>query len=170
VTIHTLTHFDATDLPALTKSCHAQDQATTTLHEVTHLSQIKGTQDLGYGYSAAIRLSATQALNNADSYALFANGEFVVKPFGCPFTDNDNQSRLCWLLNVILWCYGSYVMCCRHTNWLCEETLGKLRRYLVSWVCSTQASYINRTFMILSLYYSCLQRGGDWVIPGEHNF
>ncbi|ETS73211.1 Neutral protease 2 [Pestalotiopsis fici W106-1] len=64
-------------LPALTKSCHAQDQATTTLHEVTHLSQIKGTQDLGYGYSAAIRLSATQALNNADSYALFANAVYA---------------------------------------------------------------------------------------------
>jgi len=63
-------------LPALTTSCHAQDQATTTLHEVTHLSQIKGTQDLGYGYSAATGLSTSQALNNADSYALFANGKF----------------------------------------------------------------------------------------------
>lgn len=62
-------------LPALTKSCHAQDQATTTLHEVTHLSQIKGTQDLGYGYTAARGLSSSQALNNADTYALFANGE-----------------------------------------------------------------------------------------------
>jgi deuterolysin len=64
-------------LPALTKSCHAQDQATTTLHETTHLTQIKGTQDLGYGYSAAIRLTAAQALNNADSYALFANGKYT---------------------------------------------------------------------------------------------
>ncbi|KAJ4349736.1 uncharacterized protein N0V89_008354 [Didymosphaeria variabile] len=60
-------------LPALTKSCHAQDQATTTLHETTHLSQIKGTDDLGYGYAAATRLSTASALNNADSYALFAN-------------------------------------------------------------------------------------------------
>lgn len=64
------------DLPALTKSCHSQDQATTTLHESTHLSQIGGTDDLGYGYAAATRLSSSQALNNADSYALFANGEF----------------------------------------------------------------------------------------------
>lgn len=61
-------------LPALTKSCHAQDQATTTLHESTHLSQIGGTDDLGYGYAAATRLSTSSALNNADSYALFANG------------------------------------------------------------------------------------------------
>lgn len=67
-------------LPGLTKSCHAQDQATTTLHEVTHLSQIKGTQDLGYGYAAATRLTSAQALNNADSYALFANGEFSPLP------------------------------------------------------------------------------------------
>ncbi|KAL5412118.1 hypothetical protein PMIN03_004415 [Paraphaeosphaeria minitans] len=64
-------------LPALTKSCHAQDQATTTLHETTHLSQIKGTQDLGYGYAAASRLSTSSALNNADSYALFANAIYA---------------------------------------------------------------------------------------------
>ncbi|KAK6074053.1 Neutral protease 2-like protein [Seiridium cupressi] len=64
-------------LPALTKTCHAQDQATTTLHEVTHLTQIKGTDDLGYGYSAATKLSASQALNNADSYALFANAIYA---------------------------------------------------------------------------------------------
>ncbi|KAF2644800.1 metallo proteinase [Massarina eburnea CBS 473.64] len=66
-----------TALPALTKSCHAQDQATTTLHEVTHLSQIKGTDDLGYGYSAATQLSTSNALNNADSYALFANAIYA---------------------------------------------------------------------------------------------
>jgi deuterolysin len=64
-----------TALPALTRSCHAQDQATTTLHEVTHLTQIKGTQDLGYGYTNARALSTSQALNNADTYALFANGK-----------------------------------------------------------------------------------------------
>lgn len=62
-------------LPALTSTCHAQDQATTTLHEVTHLTQIKGTQDLAYGYTAVRGLSNSQALNNADTYALFANGK-----------------------------------------------------------------------------------------------
>ncbi|KAL1642643.1 hypothetical protein SLS58_005414 [Diplodia intermedia] len=60
-------------LPALTDTCYDQDQATTTLHEFTHLSEIKGTDDLGYGYSAATQLTGAQALNNADSYALFAN-------------------------------------------------------------------------------------------------
>ncbi|CAI6340145.1 unnamed protein product [Periconia digitata] len=64
-------------IPALTKSCHAQDQATTTLHESTHLTQVKGTDDLGYGYTAATRLSSSQALNNADSYALFANAIYA---------------------------------------------------------------------------------------------
>ncbi|KAF1978455.1 neutral protease 2-like protein [Bimuria novae-zelandiae CBS 107.79] len=63
-------------LPALTKTCHAQDQATTTLHEVTHLSQIGGTGDLGCGYAAATRLSTSSALN-ADSYALFANAIYA---------------------------------------------------------------------------------------------
>ena len=58
-------------LPALTKTCHAQDQATTTLHETTHLRQIKGTQDLAYGDSAAKQLSASQALNNADTFGMF---------------------------------------------------------------------------------------------------
>ncbi|GME28774.1 peptidase m35 deuterolysin [Neofusicoccum parvum] len=64
-------------LPALTSSCHSQDQATTTLHEVTHLTQIKGTDDLGYGYSAATALSASQALNNADTYALYSNAIYA---------------------------------------------------------------------------------------------
>jgi deuterolysin len=64
------------ELPALTGSCHAQDQATTTLHEFTHAPAVysPGTEDYAYGYSASIALSASQALNNADTYALFANG------------------------------------------------------------------------------------------------
>lgn len=63
-------------LPALSSSCYAQDQATTTLHEFTHAPGVysPSTEDLGYGYSAAVGLSASEALNNADSYALFANG------------------------------------------------------------------------------------------------
>ncbi|KAG8156725.1 hypothetical protein KVR01_013330 [Diaporthe batatas] len=60
-------------LTALSTQCHAQDQATTTLHETTHLTQIKGTQDNGYGYQAIQGLSSAQSLNNADSYALYAN-------------------------------------------------------------------------------------------------
>jgi deuterolysin len=64
-------------LPALTGSCHAQDQATTVLHEETHAPAVysPGTQDNGYGYSAATSLTAARALANADSYALYANGK-----------------------------------------------------------------------------------------------
>lgn len=71
-------YFD--ELTALSTRCHDQDQATTTLHESTHLSQIKGTQDNGYGYQAIQGLSTSQSLNNADSYALFANGMSTSHP------------------------------------------------------------------------------------------
>ncbi|KAJ2966649.1 hypothetical protein NQ176_g10049 [Zarea fungicola] len=64
------------DLPGLTRTCHAQDQATTTLHEMTHLRQVAGTQDNGYGYDNIRRLTTAQSLNNADSYAVFANSIF----------------------------------------------------------------------------------------------
>lgn len=63
-----------TALTPLTSTCHAQDQATTTLHETTHLTQVKGTQDYNtYGYAGVRGLSASQNLNHADTYTLFAN-------------------------------------------------------------------------------------------------
>ena len=70
-----------TGLPALTGTCHGQDQATTVLHEACHAPGVysPGTDDLGYGYAAATRLSTSQALNNADSFALYANGMFLVR-------------------------------------------------------------------------------------------
>ncbi|KAH7068105.1 neutral protease 2-like protein [Paraphoma chrysanthemicola] len=66
-------------LPALSSTCHAQDQATTVLHEETHADAVysPGTDDLGYGFAAASRLTTTQALNNADSFALYANAIYV---------------------------------------------------------------------------------------------
>lgn len=67
-----------TNLPALTRTCHAQDQATTNIHEITHLSQVKGTQDYnGYGYNFVRSLTAAQNLNHADTYALFANAIYA---------------------------------------------------------------------------------------------
>lgn len=67
------------NLPALSRTCHAQDQATTVLHEFTHAPGVysPGTEDNGYGYAAATALSASQALANADSYALYANAIYV---------------------------------------------------------------------------------------------
>lgn len=63
-------------LTALTTTCHKQDQATTTLHEMTHApgTYSPGTDDNGYGYAAATALTAAKALANADTYALYANG------------------------------------------------------------------------------------------------
>jgi deuterolysin len=67
-----------TALPALSRTCHAQDQANTVLHESTHLTQVKGTQDYGgYGYNFVRSLTAAQNLNHADTYALFANAIYV---------------------------------------------------------------------------------------------
>jgi deuterolysin len=64
-------------LPVIATSCHAQDMATTTLHEFTHAPAVfsPGTDDNAYGYSAAAALSSAQAVLNADTYALYANGE-----------------------------------------------------------------------------------------------
>ncbi|KAL5119673.1 hypothetical protein ACEQ8H_002519 [Pleosporales sp. CAS-2024a] len=66
-------------LPALSGTCHGQDQATTSLHEETHAPAVysPGTEDNGYGYAAATALSASAALNNADSYALYANAIYL---------------------------------------------------------------------------------------------
>ena len=62
-------------LTPLADTCHQQDQATTILHEETHADGVysPGTEDNGYGYSAATALSSSQAVMNADSYALYAN-------------------------------------------------------------------------------------------------
>ncbi|KAI0438097.1 neutral protease [Xylaria telfairii] len=65
------------DLPGASKQCHAQDQQSTALHETTHLSEIAGTADNGYGYAAATALSTQDALNNADTYALFAQSVYA---------------------------------------------------------------------------------------------
>jgi deuterolysin len=64
------------NLPALTDRCHSQDQATTVLHEETHAPDVyaPGTLDNAYGYNAAMELSSKDAINNADTYALYANG------------------------------------------------------------------------------------------------
>ncbi|KAM3490406.1 hypothetical protein MY3957_006279 [Beauveria namnaoensis] len=65
------------DLPAITSGCHRQDQATTTLHETTHLREAAGTADNGYGYDNVRKLTTAQSLNNADSYAMFANAIYA---------------------------------------------------------------------------------------------
>ncbi|KAF2501963.1 neutral protease 2-like protein [Lophium mytilinum] len=67
------------DLPVLSGTCHAQDIATTILHESTHAPGVysPGTDDNAYGFSASTALSSSQAVDNADSYALYANSIYV---------------------------------------------------------------------------------------------
>nr|AAY45757.1 metalloproteinase 7 [Coccidioides posadasii] len=66
------------NLPALTNRCHGQDQATTVLHEFAHAPGVHEPfcKDHAYGYRSIRRLSTRLALNNADSFSLFANGRF----------------------------------------------------------------------------------------------
>lgn len=71
-------------LPPLTGECHAQDQAGTTLHEFTHANGVYSPycEDHAYGYEASTALPSAQALQNADSYALYANGRLNISlPF-----------------------------------------------------------------------------------------
>ncbi|VUC23780.1 unnamed protein product [Clonostachys rosea] len=67
-----------TRLPLNAQSCYGQSQSNTIVHEVTHLSQIKGTNDYGgYGIASVQNLTAAQNLNHADTYALFAQSIYA---------------------------------------------------------------------------------------------
>lgn len=63
--------FDGQDI--LTDSCHTGDRASVMVHESTHLKEVMKTADLAYGYDGIRRLSAEEALRNADSYTYFAH-------------------------------------------------------------------------------------------------
>ncbi|KAI8207959.1 hypothetical protein KHU50_008159 [Colletotrichum sp. SAR 10_65] len=61
--------------PASTSTCHGADQPYVLVHESTHLSEVAGTDDVCYGYEGCVDgLSTSQALNNADSFAMYAHG------------------------------------------------------------------------------------------------
>ncbi|KAI1125546.1 metallo proteinase [Nemania abortiva] len=64
--------------PATGNTCHIADQPYVIIHEATHLVAVKGTDDVCYGYDGCVTvLSNAQSLNNADSYALYANAIHV---------------------------------------------------------------------------------------------
>jgi len=56
--------------------CHNQDRGTTILHEFTHADAVfeHPTADNGYGFDAIQGLTPQQNINNADTYAQYANG------------------------------------------------------------------------------------------------
>ncbi|KAI1804943.1 Deuterolysin metalloprotease family-domain-containing protein [Daldinia bambusicola] len=62
-------------LPPLPQGCHRQDQATTTIHEMTHCEDVYSphTNDWVYGYNESVALTPEKALANADNYSLYAN-------------------------------------------------------------------------------------------------
>ncbi|EXF79751.1 metalloproteinase [Colletotrichum fioriniae PJ7] len=61
--------------PASTTSCRATDQPYVLVHESTHLTEVAGTDDVCYGYEGCVdSLSTSQALNNADSFAMYSQG------------------------------------------------------------------------------------------------
>ncbi|KAG7128128.1 Neutral protease 2 like protein [Verticillium longisporum] len=65
-------------MPPTDKRCHSQDQQTTILHEMTHLTEIAGTEDYGgYGFDFVRSLTPAQNLNHADTYTLFAQSIFA---------------------------------------------------------------------------------------------
>ncbi|KAI1205205.1 Deuterolysin metalloprotease family-domain-containing protein [Annulohypoxylon truncatum] len=66
-------------LPPLPQACHHQDQATTTIHEMTHCEEVykPHTNDYAYGYNESTALPADRALQNADNYSLFANAVYM---------------------------------------------------------------------------------------------
>ncbi|KAI1272798.1 metallo proteinase [Xylaria sp. FL0933] len=60
--------------PATNNICHDADQPYVIIHESTHLTTVKGTDDVCYGYDGCVTaISTSQSLDNADSYALYAN-------------------------------------------------------------------------------------------------
>ncbi|XXG98043.1 hypothetical protein Hte_004360 [Hypoxylon texense] len=66
-------------LPPLPQGCHRQDQATTTIHEITHCEDVfpPHTNDFVYGYNESVALSPELALLNADTYSLYANAVYL---------------------------------------------------------------------------------------------
>ncbi|RAQ60849.1 hypothetical protein COH20_010923 [Aspergillus flavus] len=53
-------------------SCSIRDQTTSSLHELAHTKGVFDSET--YGYDAVYQLSSGSALENAESYAFFANG------------------------------------------------------------------------------------------------
>ncbi|POS79257.1 metalloproteinase [Diaporthe helianthi] len=59
--------------PASTSTCHGTDRPYVVVHEATHLTQVKGTDDYScYGYTCVRGLTSARNLNHADTYSLFA--------------------------------------------------------------------------------------------------
>ncbi|KAJ5383281.1 Peptidase M35 deuterolysin [Penicillium concentricum] len=68
-------------VPAI-DDCGGTDQALAMVHELSHISDVYSppTQDFAYKYNALVKLPKEQAVLNADTYNLYAGGEFCFIP------------------------------------------------------------------------------------------
>lgn len=57
----------------LNQNCHSQDRAEIVMHETTHTTQVAGTDDHAYFYDGIRGLNRQDALDNADTYGLYAS-------------------------------------------------------------------------------------------------
>ncbi|KAJ0363092.1 hypothetical protein COL154_005710 [Colletotrichum chrysophilum] len=63
------------EVPVSGAGCRGMDLAYLMIHEATHLSEIGATDDVCYGYEGCVdTISASQSLNNADTFAMYASG------------------------------------------------------------------------------------------------
>ncbi|KAE8334278.1 Deuterolysin metalloprotease family-domain-containing protein [Aspergillus arachidicola] len=67
------------ETPAVADQCHYLDQAGLSLHEFAHATSVyrPGAIDVAYGYDAVLKLNTQDALQNADSFAYYANSVFL---------------------------------------------------------------------------------------------
>ncbi|KAF8462372.1 neutral protease 2-like protein [Kalaharituber pfeilii] len=66
-------------LTTVARTCYRQDRATTVIHELTHAPGVYSPhcRDYAYGYAQCTALSASQAVLNADNYALFSQAVYL---------------------------------------------------------------------------------------------
>ncbi|KAF5518812.1 Neutral protease 2-like protein [Colletotrichum aenigma] len=63
------------EVPVSGAGCRGTDLAFLMIHEATHLSEIGATDDVCYGYEGCVdTISASQSLDNADTFAMYASG------------------------------------------------------------------------------------------------
>jgi deuterolysin len=125
-------------LPNVDPRCYAPDKAHVALHEATHLRQVGSMTDLFfdkiqfkvrgcYGHQCVTEeLSEAENLRNADTYALFAHGEFPAPREVAAVTDFGMFScELLWRLNLTTqcevgisgWCKGNQILFSLRASW-----------------------------------------------------
>lgn len=98
-------------IPASSNQCHNGDQGSVLVHEATHLSQVKGTGDYGYGYDSVKKNSAATNLNHADAYTYFSKSFYeTCSNSGDP---GSYQVYICrdTIRRVDVWVYEENVRC-----------------------------------------------------------